>query len=74
MKIIDVTRKTSGHTALSLRFGITYSKYQIEELEGLFRHIYRLDTAANKLNKQRAYGPLIALSKQTAESVRESVA
>ncbi len=28
---------------------------EIEELEGLFRHIYQKDSRANELNKQRAY-------------------
>lgn len=31
---------------------------EIRELEGLFRHIYRQDTQANRLNVQRAYKPL----------------
>ena len=35
----------------------------IEELEGLFRHLYRKDAVANKLNKQRAYAPLTQLEK-----------
>jgi hypothetical protein len=34
---------------------------QIAELEGLFRHIYRRDTRANLLNKQRTHAPLKAL-------------
>jgi hypothetical protein len=28
---------------------------EIKELEGLFRHIYRFDTRANRLNRQRAF-------------------
>jgi len=39
------------------------TKEQIEELEGMFRHIYRRDAAANKLNKQRGHGPLHKLRK-----------
>ncbi len=31
---------------------------EIEELEGLFREIYRMDNRANKLNKQKKYGKL----------------
>jgi hypothetical protein len=31
---------------------------EIRELEGLFRHIYRYDTKANKLNKQRGFKKL----------------
>ncbi|GJI89599.1 hypothetical protein [Duganella hordei] len=38
---------------------------QIEELEGLFRHLYRQDSVANKLNKQKAYAPLVRLAKAT---------
>ncbi len=34
---------------------------QISELEGLFRHIYRRDTRANRLNKQKTHGPLKVL-------------
>ena len=36
---------------------------QIEELEGLFRHMYRRDATANSLNKQRGHGPLHKLRK-----------
>ena len=31
---------------------------EVKELEGLFRHLYRRDAKANKLNKQRSYGKL----------------
>ena len=31
---------------------------EIIELEGLFRHIYRYDSRANKLNKQRGFKKL----------------
>jgi hypothetical protein len=31
---------------------------EIAELEGLFRHLYRHDSAAGALNKQRVYKPL----------------
>jgi len=31
---------------------------EIRELEGIFRHIYRLDTRANRLNKQKAFKKL----------------
>ncbi|KJY87998.1 MULTISPECIES: GIY-YIG nuclease family protein [Pseudoalteromonas] len=34
---------------------------EIEELEGLFRHLYRFDSNANVLNVQRAYQPLSAV-------------
>lgn len=31
---------------------------EIEELEGLLRHIYRRDSRANRLNTQKAYAKL----------------
>jgi len=31
---------------------------EVEELEGLFRHLYRFDSKANSLNKQKSYKPL----------------
>ena len=31
---------------------------EVEELEGLFRHIYRKDTRANRLNRQKAFKKL----------------
>jgi len=34
------------------------SKAQVEELEGLFREIYRKDRRANRLNKQKKFGSL----------------
>ena len=30
---------------------------EIRELEGLFRHFYRMDSRANKLNRQKKYAP-----------------
>ena len=38
----------------------------VAELEGLFRHLYRDDRAANPLNGQRGYGPLRSLARQSA--------
>lgn len=46
------------------------TKEQVEELEGLFRHMYRLDSAANKLNVQRAYRPLHAIKRRSAAEWR----
>jgi hypothetical protein len=49
---------------------------EIAELEGLFRHLYRHDSAAGVLNKQRGYKPLrrahpVALAPHvTAKKVR----
>ncbi|MGE0278872.1 MAG: GIY-YIG nuclease family protein [Nitrospiraceae bacterium] len=34
---------------------------EVEELEGLFRHIYRRDSGANKLNTQRAFKKMQAV-------------
>ncbi|WP_454733719.1 MULTISPECIES: hypothetical protein [Cupriavidus] len=34
------------------------TREQVEELEGLFRHIYRYDTHANPFNIQKTYAPL----------------
>ena len=38
---------------------------EVEELEGLFRHLYRHDSRANSLNKQRSYKPLDRVRKQS---------
>ena len=34
------------------------AEQEVEELEGIFRHVYRHDPQANRLNTQRAYKPL----------------
>ena len=47
---------------------------QVEELEGLFRHIYRLDPQANRLNKQRAYKPFQLLAKESQHARKKSAA
>jgi len=44
------------------------TKEQVQELEGLFRHLYRIDTRANKLNIQKSYKPLAAIRRKTAET------
>jgi len=36
---------------------------EIKELEGILRHIYRKDTSANRLNKQRRFKPLLDVRK-----------
>ena len=41
------------------------SPQEIRELEGLFRHLYRLDSRANSLNIQRSYKPLGTLRRET---------
>jgi len=38
---------------------------EVKELEGLFRHIYRKDTRANKLNQQKAFKKLNKVSRDT---------
>lgn len=42
------------------------SAQEVEELEGLFRHIYRHDVEANKLNTQRQHKPLNAIRRRSA--------
>jgi hypothetical protein len=42
------------------------TKEQVEELEGLFRHLYRHDAAANRLNVQKSYRPLNAIRRRSA--------
>ncbi len=41
---------------------------EVEELEGLFRHLFRHDSQANRLNKQKGYKKLVHLRKKTAKS------
>lgn len=43
------------------------SDQEIEELEGLFRHLYRFDSKANALNVQKAYKKLGKIRKRTEE-------
>jgi len=38
---------------------------EIQELEGLFRHLYRKDTKANRLNQQRAFKKLTKVRRDT---------
>ena len=40
---------------------------EIEELEGLFRHIYQYDARANSLNAQKGYRRLKRVAKQSAK-------
>lgn len=46
------------------------TKEQVEELEGLFRHMYRLDSVANKLNAQKSYRPLHSIRRKSASEWR----
>jgi hypothetical protein len=41
---------------------------QVQELEGMFRHIYRHDAKANRLNVQKSYLPLVKVRKKSASS------
>jgi hypothetical protein len=40
---------------------------EVEELEGLFRHLYRKGSKANSLNKQRSYKPLNQIRRQSGK-------
>ena len=40
---------------------------EVRELEGLFRHIYKFDSRANKLNKQRGFKKLKKIRSKTFE-------
>jgi hypothetical protein len=39
---------------------------QVQELEGMFRHIYRHDPKANRLNVQKSYRPLVKVRRKSA--------
>lgn len=41
------------------------SESEVEELEGLFRHLFKLDPKANILNKQKEFKKLSDLQKET---------
>jgi hypothetical protein len=41
------------------------SEEEVEELEGLFRHLFRYDSRANSLNIQKGYKKLVRLRKNT---------
>jgi hypothetical protein len=44
------------------------TKEQVEELEGLFRHLYRHDPNANKLNVQKSYKPLVRVRRESEKT------
>jgi hypothetical protein len=46
------------------------TKEQVQELEGLFRHIFRRDAQAQPLNTQRVYKPLLTLTRQTQSTTK----
>jgi hypothetical protein len=66
------SRKKAGWTHFSI-FEVweNISKNEIEELEGLFRHIYRSDTRANRLNVQRGYKKLKKIRNDDLETWTE---
>ena len=43
------------------------TKEQVQELEGLFRHIYSKDTKANMLNVQKRYEPLKKIKRRSID-------
>lgn len=43
------------------------STQEVEELEGLFRHIYRYDAQANQLNAQKQHKQLSAIRRKTPD-------
>lgn len=47
------------------------TKEQVQELEGLFRHLYRVDTRANELNIQKSYKPLLAIKRSSLKEWRK---
>jgi len=66
------SRKKAGWTHFSI-FEVwdNIQKGEIEELEGLFRHIYRSDTRANRLNVQRGYKKLKKVRDDNLKSWRK---
>jgi len=47
------------------------AEQEVQELEGIFRHVYRMDPQANRLNKQRALRPLNQVRGASAAKWRE---
>ncbi|MBV6400594.1 MAG: hypothetical protein CNIPEHKO_00887 [Anaerolineales bacterium] len=43
---------------------------EVEELEGLFRHLFKFDRKANRLNKQKGYKKLRGIRKRTEKEWR----
>ena len=43
---------------------------EVKELEGLFRHLFRRDSMANKLNKQRSYKRLNQISRKSFDDLK----
>src|SRR5262245_5142899 len=51
-------RKTYGRIVPYSKRGKTSPPAEIKELEGIFRHIYRKDSRAARLNVQKSYGKM----------------
>jgi len=43
---------------------------EVAELEGLFRHLYRLDPVASELNKQRGFRPIRQIRRRSFDQWR----
>lgn len=50
------------------------TEQEVAELEGLFRHIYRKDTKANRLNLQKSFEPLKRIRKDDLSSWKNTIA
>jgi len=44
------------------------SEAEVEELEGLFRHLFKRDSKANRLNKQKGYKKLARIRRETVKT------
>ncbi|MGD9714492.1 MAG: GIY-YIG nuclease family protein [Thermomicrobiales bacterium] len=44
------------------------TREQVQELEGMFRHIYRHDPKANRLNVQKSYRPLVRVRRKSEKT------
>lgn len=76
MRGVYVLYKFRGHARRKKELWNHFSLFQvwdnirdeeIAELEGLFRHIYRCDTKANTLNRQRGFKKLKKLRQPLAK-------
>jgi len=52
------TRKDTSSVPAMYQAWDNIREEEVRELEGLFRHLYRYDHRANKLNKQRGFKKL----------------
>ena len=70
----SIRRRLGTHRRHKAKFWTHFSYFEvwdnigneeITELEGLFRHLYRYDSRANALNRQKGYKGLVTVGKQT---------